>query len=60
MGNSIQDDLFGADEPDAEATGGSNDPEGGGIRRFMAPLVLGLAALLVLVGVEDELCEGDA
>ncbi|WP_016996424.1 hypothetical protein [Kocuria atrinae] len=51
MGNSIQDDLFGADEPAAEATGGSSDPEGGGgLRRFMAPLVLGLAALLVLVG----------
>lgn len=48
MGNSIQDDLFGEDTQSPEGTA---TPARSGVRRYMAPVTLGGAALLVLVGV---------
>ncbi|WP_369795638.1 hypothetical protein, partial [Kocuria sp. ICS0012] len=48
MGNSIQDDLFGEDTQSPEGTA---TPAPSGARRYMAPVTLGGAALLVLVGV---------
>ena len=48
MGNSIQDDLFGDDTQSPE---GAATPARSGVRRYMAPVALGGAALLVLVGV---------
>ena len=48
MSNSIQDDLFGDDSPSGEGTGSA--PRSGA-RRYLAPVALGGAALLVLAGV---------
>ena len=48
MGNSIQDDLFGEDTQSPEGTA---TPARSGARRYMAPVTLGGAALLVLLGV---------